>query len=113
MNAGAQVRLECRTFDTTPNVTFDKEGVTDETGTYSITVDGDHEDEICQVYAVKSPRSDCTEIGDYTDGPRVMLTKNNGAASPLRFANPIAYLKKEALPACGAVLRELGFVPLE
>ncbi|KAA0052622.1 olee1-like protein isoform X2 [Cucumis melo var. makuwa] len=93
------------------NETFTGEAVTDKNGVYKIEVDGDHEEEICEVSLLESGDKGCGEIP--TDGyghfARVSITGNNGIIDPVRQANPLGFKKKEALPQCKEVLRELGF----
>lgn len=107
---GATVRVECKENDG-GNVTFSKEAVTDASGSYKVEVDGDHEEELCEVKLVRSPRPDCSEIDkeDYLEqAARISITNNNGIVSNVRNANPLGFLKKERLPACAEVLKELG-----
>ncbi|KAA0055757.1 olee1-like protein [Cucumis melo var. makuwa] len=93
------------------SVTLNKEAVTDKSGKYSIEADGDHEEEVCEVSLVKSVDPDCDEISKegYGHTSRVTITNNSGITNPVRLANPLAFLKKEKLPECKEVLRELGF----
>ncbi|MED6112015.1 hypothetical protein PIB30_057770 [Stylosanthes scabra] len=110
MLEGATVRLECKDQEG-GNITFSKEAVTDANGCYKMDVDGDHEDELCSVKLVKSPRSDCSEIdaGLHLDqAAKISLTNNNGIVSPNRQANPLGFLKKDRLPDCAKILKELG-----
>ncbi|KAI6705394.1 hypothetical protein NL676_008356 [Syzygium grande] len=107
---GARVRLECRDREG-GDLTYSIEGVTDNTGTYRLPVDGEHEEEICEIVLVKSSQPGCEEVS--TDdflrkSARVSLTKNNGMTTPVRQANPLGYMKKEPLPECADVLKELG-----
>ena len=107
------MRLECRDTEGA-SVTYSNDAVTDESGTYRIPVDGDHEDEVCSVQLLKSSVPDCSEVSNepYSKlSARVSLTANNGMASPVRQANPLGFLKKEPLPECPEVLRELGITP--
>ncbi|PON41366.1 Pollen allergen Ole e 1 family [Parasponia andersonii] len=107
---GAKVRLECRDNEG-GSVTYSAEAETDASGTYRIPVDGDHEEEICEIQLVKSSSPDCSEVSNdpYNKlSARVSITSNNGIASPVRQANPLGFLKKEPLPECSEVLRELG-----
>lgn len=111
---GATVRLECRDREQDTSLTFKGEGTTDASGTYHINVDGDHEDDICEVKLVKSPDPDCSEISDKKfskDVARVSLTTNSGMASDVRMANPIGFLKKTANPECTQLLEEMGVNP--
>lgn len=115
MLAGAKVRLECRDREG-GSLTYSIEGDTDAHGMYSLPVDGDREDEICEVVLVKSNKPGCEEINNspfVRKGARVSITANNGLASPVRLANPLGFLKKEPLPQCDDVLKELGLVPSE
>lgn len=112
--AGATVRLECKEREG-GRVTFSKEAETNENGSYRISVEGDHEEEICEVVLVKSGDPNCSEIHReaYHDmNARVSLTKNNGIASDVREANPLGFLRKEKLDVCSEVLRELGITSL-
>ncbi|XP_004485892.1 olee1-like protein [Cicer arietinum] len=106
---GATVRMECKEDNGT--VTFSKEAVTDASGTYRVEVDGDHEDEVCEITLAKSPRKDCSEVDSDShleQAARISITNNNGIVSPLRTANPLGFLKKERLPGCADVLKDLG-----
>ncbi|GAV89872.1 Pollen_Ole_e_I domain-containing protein [Cephalotus follicularis] len=110
---GAKVRLECRDREG-GSLTFSVEGETDESGTYRLQVEGDHEEEICEIVPLKSGNPDCNEVNqDYflRKSARISLTKNNGIASPVRAANPLGFMKKEPLPECPEVLKELGITP--
>ncbi|RYQ82591.1 olee1-like protein [Arachis ipaensis] len=107
---GATVRVECKEQEG-GSVTFSKEAVTDSSGIYKLEVDGDHEDELCAVKLVKSPRSDCSEVDSelhLDQSARISITNNNGIVSPYRQANPLGFLKKERLPDCAKILKELG-----
>ncbi|GAU30278.1 hypothetical protein TSUD_384990 [Trifolium subterraneum] len=106
---GATVRVECKEENGT--LTFTKDVVTGHGGNYKVEVDGDHEDEICQVILVKSPRPDCAEIDkDYhlEQAARISITNNNGIVSPVRTTNPLGFLRKERLPGCADIFKELG-----
>lgn len=108
---GATVRVECRDNENARNLTFSKEAVTDGNGSYKVEVDGDHEEELCEVKLVKSSRGDCAEVDSEShleQAARISITANNGIVSPIRAANPLGFLKKERLPACAQVFLELG-----
>ncbi|TKY71833.1 Olee protein [Spatholobus suberectus] len=108
---GATVRVECSQVDNSKNVTFNEEAMTDSSGLYRVEVEGDHEEDTCQVVLVKSPREDCSEIDQDTylqKAARISITKNNGIVSPVRQANPLGFLKAERLPGCADLLQELG-----
>ena len=108
----AEVRLECRKR-ADGEVTYSIDSVTDKKGVYSLRVEGDHEEEICEVRAIKSTRSDCVDPMAGYEKARITLTKKNGLTSLARYANSLGFMKKEALPNCIEVLNELGFVPLD
>jgi len=108
-NEGATVRVQCKEDNGT--VTFNKEATTDKSGKYSVEIDGDHEDETCEVVLCKSPRKDCSDVDSDShlqQAAKISVTNNNGIVSPIRAASPLGFLKKERLPACGEVLKELG-----
>lgn len=104
--------MECRDREG-GSVTYSSQAETDEKGTYRIPVDGEHEEEICEVVLAKSSDPECSEVSKdpfQKKGARVSLTKNNGIVSPVRLANPLGFMKKKPIAECGEVLRELGMV---
>ncbi|XP_011621414.1 olee1-like protein [Amborella trichopoda] len=101
----ARVRVECKDREG-GHLIYSIEGVTDRTGTYQIPVEGDHENEICEVMAINSTDPNCNEIFHGRNRARILLTTNNGIISDKRFANPLAFLKKDPLPVCAEVLKE-------
>ncbi|KAL7103716.1 hypothetical protein ACP275_08G196900 [Erythranthe tilingii] len=104
---GATVRLECRDL-IKKAVTYSVEGVTGFNGHYSLPVVGDHQNEICEVAVVKSPRPDCIEpMGDFAKS-RISCTTNDGTHAAVRFANPIGFMTGAAVPQCTPVLFDLG-----
>ncbi|XP_020236456.1 olee1-like protein [Cajanus cajan] len=109
---GATVRVECKKIEG-GEVIFSKEVVTDGSGSYKIAVDGDHQEEVCQIKLVKSSRADCGEVDNssYVEkAARISLTKNNGIVSPIRNANPLGFLVKDPLPVCNQIFQELGLL---
>ncbi|KAJ8769168.1 hypothetical protein K2173_000943 [Erythroxylum novogranatense] len=110
--AGAKVRLECRARSN-GTMTYEIDGLTDSTGTYHLPVSGDHEDEICEVKAVKSSRPDCSEQFKGDVPARILLTRNVGMVGKSRYANPVGFMTKEPHPDCTKVLEEMGFLPSE
>ncbi|OIV91979.1 hypothetical protein TanjilG_06607 [Lupinus angustifolius] len=107
---GATVRMECKE-ENGGKVTFSKDAVTDSSGSYKVEVDGDHEEDICEVKLIKSPRPDCSEIDTefhLEQSAKVSITKNNGIVSNVQSANPLGFLRKKRLPACAEVLKDLG-----
>ncbi|PHU07430.1 Anther-specific protein LAT52 [Capsicum chinense] len=109
---GAVARLACRDI-VTEKVKYVTEAVTDKNGKYTMKVEGDHENELCDVAVVHSPREDCNEPGLSFDSARVVCSKNVGIPNPTRYANPLFFMQKAALPGCKDVLDELGLFPLK
>ncbi|PUZ46929.1 hypothetical protein GQ55_7G123300 [Panicum hallii var. hallii] len=103
---GAKVRLECKHFGT-GNVERAIDGVTDETGTYKVELKDSHEEDICEVVLVQSPRKDCDEVQELRDRASVLLTRNVGICDSVRLANPLGYFKDVPLPVCGELLKQL------
>uniref|UniRef100_A0A804RJ25 Pollen-specific protein C13 n=1 Tax=Zea mays TaxID=4577 RepID=A0A804RJ25_MAIZE len=66
-----------------------------------------HEEDICQVVLVASPRKDCDEVQALRDRAGVLLTRNVGISDSLRPANPLGYFKDVPLPVCAALLKQL------
>ncbi|KAF9682548.1 hypothetical protein SADUNF_Sadunf05G0120400 [Salix dunnii] len=102
--AGAKVRLECRDRKT-QDLVYSKEGTTDSTGKYSITVDEDHKDQICDCMLVSSPRKDCQSPSAGRDRARVILTNNNGLVSTTRYANSMGFMAAQPMSGCTELLR--------
>lgn len=85
---------------------YSKEGKTDSTGSYEISVNEDHEDQVCDALLVSSSQSDCATIAPGRERTRVILTKNNGLASDNRFANAMGFTRKEPAAGCADVLKQ-------
>ncbi|XP_073009436.1 major pollen allergen Lol p 11-like [Typha latifolia] len=102
---GAKVRLECKHFGS-GEIIQKGECVTDATGAYELRVEDDHQEEICEVILVDSPRPDCGEVHIGRDRARVSLTRNNGISSAVRYANAVGFLKDEPLLECGLLLQK-------
>ncbi|XP_050368940.1 anther-specific protein LAT52-like [Argentina anserina] len=103
---GATVELACKSrINSTVFNTI--QAKTNKDGLYTLLVDEDYADEICEVKTVSSPRADCNEHFDDFEKARVLITYNNGVASNVRYANPLGFMKKEAVPECEQVLKEL------
>lgn len=106
--AGATVRLECRNSESEKNVTYSVEGVTDSAGHYCVLVEGEHEDDICEVMATKSPLNDCNIPFESADQKaRISCTENNGVSGDVRLVNPLGFMTKHPDPQCADVLQEL------
>ncbi|KAL1292404.1 hypothetical protein HN51_060850 [Arachis hypogaea] len=108
---GATVRLECKVA-ANETITYVKDVTTDAAGKYSIEVEGDHEEELCEVFLIDSPRQDCNEIksevANLETASRVSLTHKNGIVSAVREANPLGFLKAVPLAECPQIFKELG-----
>ena len=107
---GADVTLECRDREG-GNVTYTINGVTDENGVYTISADGDHEEEVCEVVLKESPRSDCNKKPLGRTCGRVTITKNNGILSPIRYVNSLGFLINKPIDGCAKVIAELDLTP--
>ena len=105
--------MECRNREG-GDLTFSVEGTTDEGGIYRLPVDGEHEEDVCEIVLVKSSKPGCEEVSQGSfqrKSARISLTRNNGMATPVRLANPLGFMKKEPLPECPEVLKELEIIP--
>ncbi|PHU04163.1 Anther-specific protein LAT52 [Capsicum chinense] len=109
---GATVKLQCRSISTGVE-TFTTEGTTDKDGKYKLTVEGDHQNDICEVTVVKSPREDCKEIVSALEKARIECSDNVGMHTEVRYANPLFFMKTQAVEGCPETLEELGLSPLE
>lgn len=110
LETGAKVHLECRDRED-GNITYSVAGQTDKLGTYILTIDGEHEEELCETALVESSNSVSSEINKdafIRRSARISLTTNNGITSPVRAVNPLGFVRKTPLPLCTEVLRELG-----
>ncbi|KAI4374678.1 hypothetical protein MLD38_012645 [Melastoma candidum] len=98
--AGSHVRLEC--FNRTSGAfTYAAEAKTDANGKYQLTVEGDHEEEICEVHAVNSSDPKCNSlIPDAIKNARISLTKNNGVTDSSRYANHLFFAPEKSLENC-------------
>ncbi|KAL5718856.1 hypothetical protein ACHQM5_011717 [Ranunculus cassubicifolius] len=108
--AGATVTLSCRDR-LGGDVTFTQEADTDENGHYKITVEGDHEEEICEVKLVKSSDNSCNEINTEINTARVLITSNNGIIETSRYVNPLGFLRNEPLTDCPELLKSMMLRP--
>ncbi|KAF8025890.1 hypothetical protein BT93_F2650 [Corymbia citriodora subsp. variegata] len=107
----SKVRLECHNR-TTGALTLKADTVTDKSGGYKLTVEGDHEEELCELSLVESSEPECSSLLEgAVHNARVALTNKNGVSQPVRFANPLAFAKVKPLAHCGQVLLEMGVLP--
>nr|ABK92993.1 unknown [Populus trichocarpa] len=102
--AGSKVKVECRDRKT-QDLVYSKEGTTDSTGKYIITVDEDHKDQICDAMLVSSPRKDCSSPSAGRDRARVILTSYNGLVSTTRYANSMGFMAAQPMSGCTELLR--------
>lgn len=99
------MRVECKTRATGAK-TCSFEGVTDETGTYKILVADEHEHENCESVLVESPDHACNKIVDGRERAPVFLTRNNGIATDVRFANAMGFEKDIPLAFCASLMKQ-------
>ncbi|XP_052483530.1 anther-specific protein LAT52 [Gossypium raimondii] len=108
----AKVHLECKNR-TDERIVYSKDAVSDKLGMYSIPVEGDHEDELCEVRLIESPRNNCNEMMESWRKARVVLTRRDGVTDLTRQTNNLGFkIKPEDVDtkACVKVLEEMGFV---
>ncbi|KAL6227789.1 hypothetical protein ACLB2K_001745 [Fragaria x ananassa] len=103
--AGATVGIKCMNRNSM-SLAYSVEGVTDQTGTYNILVEDDHEDQICESVLVSSPISDCKSADPGRSRANVVLTRFNGVVKTKRFANNMGFFKDQALPECTELLKQ-------
>ncbi|MBA0675990.1 hypothetical protein Goari_017500 [Gossypium aridum] len=111
-NTEAKVHLECKNR-TDERIVYSKDAVSDKLGMYSIPVEGDHEDELCEVRLIESPRNNCNEVMESWRKARVELTRRDGVTDLTRQTNNLGFkIKPEDVDtkACVKVLEEMGFV---
>nr|GMC60125.1 protein DOWNSTREAM OF FLC-like [Ipomoea batatas] len=101
----SHVRLECKKRDSDA-VTYTANAVTNSQGEYSILVNGDRGDDLCDVVLVKSsdPLSGKPDSG--RDRARVILSRNNGLVNDVRFANNLGFTTKQPLASCAQVVAQ-------
>ncbi|CAL9178562.1 unnamed protein product [Musa hybrid cultivar] len=102
---GAKVKLECRQYDTGV-VEQTATAVTDASGTYTLEVEDNHEEEICEVVLVESPRPGCSEIMTGRNRARVLISAESGLTTSVRYANSLGFLNAAPLPECGLLLQK-------
>uniref|UniRef100_A0A0E0LCL7 Pollen allergen Phl p 11 n=1 Tax=Oryza punctata TaxID=4537 RepID=A0A0E0LCL7_ORYPU len=103
---GSTVSVECRHYGA-GRESLKAEATTDEKGWYKVEIDQDHQEEICEVVLDKSGDPACSETEQSRDRSRVPLTSNNGLKqNGIRYANPIAFFRKEPLADCGSILQK-------
>lgn len=96
----------------TQSETFKTEGKTDKDGKYKLTVEGDHENDICEVTLVNSPRTDCSEIVPDMVNNRVVCSKNVGMHNAVRFVNPLFFQKDKPVEGCKELIEKMELVDL-
>ncbi|KAL1349458.1 hypothetical protein HN51_025954 [Arachis hypogaea] len=103
--AGAEVILQCKDRITN-DIVFSKQSQTDSSGAYTIDVDADFENQVCDVKLLSSSQDDCKEPALGRDQSRVILNRFNGIATNDRFVNNLGFMKNEALSGCADILRK-------
>ncbi|XP_009760524.1 pollen-specific protein C13 [Nicotiana tabacum] len=103
--AGSKVKIECRNR-VTNEITYTIGGVTNSQGEYNILVDRDCGDDVCDVVLVESSDKRCGKPNGGRDRARVILTRNNGMISDVRYANNMGFLSDEPLSACTRILQQ-------
>lgn len=91
---------------TTNDLVYSKLGRTDSSGSYTIFVDEDHENQICDAKLVSSPQHDCKEATPGRDQSRVILNRYNGIATDDRFVNNMGFMTKDVASGCDEILRQ-------
>ncbi|CAJ2644346.1 major pollen allergen Lol p 11-like [Trifolium pratense] len=104
--AGAEVLLECKKR-VGAEVVFTTKAETDSTGEYTIYVNEDHKDQVCDVKLVSSPQNSCNEVVPGRDQARVILTGYNGIASNDRYANAMLFRANEVASGCAEILKQM------
>ena len=85
---------------------YSQEATTDSTGSYSLLVNEDHEDQVCDASLISSPEKECSAVSEGRDRARVILTRFNGIASNDRYVNAMGFARDEALSGCNQVLSQ-------
>ncbi|KAI3431079.1 uncharacterized protein J3R85_007996 [Psidium guajava] len=102
---GAIVRVEC--MDSTgTHLAYSVDTETDADGKWEVTVEDDHDDQMCGAVLVSSPKPGCKTVDAGRGKATLILTRSNGAISSRHYANSMGCLKDEPLPEC-AELRAL------
>ncbi|XP_023001897.1 pollen-specific protein C13-like [Cucurbita maxima] len=102
---GAKVKIECKNRNTM-ELLYSQEATTDSTGSYSLLVNEDHEDQVCDALLISSPEKECSAVSEGRDRARVILTRYNGIASNDRYVNAMGFARNEALSGCNQVLSQ-------
>ncbi|KAL4379836.1 hypothetical protein GQ457_02G009430 [Hibiscus cannabinus] len=103
---GARVKIECKERKTM-RLKYSVGAVTDETGTYNIPVEDDHQDQICYVRLVSSPIKSCAVPDTRRNTATVILTRSNGAVSNIHPANTMGFLQDKPTAGCQELLLSL------
>ncbi|KAB1998679.1 hypothetical protein ES319_D12G106300v1 [Gossypium barbadense] len=103
---GARVEIKC--FDRpTLKLKYSIGAETDETGTYNIVVEDDHEDQICHATLVSSPIPSCRIVDPRRNKATAILTRSNGAISNLHYTNAMGFLQDTVADGCQELLLKL------
>ncbi|GER47606.1 pollen Ole e 1 allergen and extensin family protein [Striga asiatica] len=104
--AAAVGKILCTKRTDPTQVTYQKEFVTKSDGTYEVLIDGDFGNDVCNVIAVKSADPEFGKPSSGRDQARVILTRNNGMSTNVRFANAIGFDRSSPLDICGEILKQ-------
>lgn len=102
---GATVKIVCHN-KYSGKETYSKEGLTDKNGRYTIDVDNDFGEDVCEAVLVKSSNPECATPNKGRDRATVILTSNNGMTSSTRYANNMGFLKNTMLSNCAQILEK-------
>nr|GMD54985.1 protein DOWNSTREAM OF FLC-like [Ipomoea batatas] len=102
---GSTVQIECRNRGTNA-LAYTIEGVTNSEGEYSILVESERGGDFCDVVLKQSSDPLCDVPSQGRDRARVILTRNNGITSDVRFANSMGFDTAQPLPSCPQVLQQ-------
>ncbi|MCD7471735.1 hypothetical protein HAX54_012368 [Datura stramonium] len=78
----------------------------------TIEVKGDHENDICEISLVNSPKEDCKEIVPEFITNRVVCSKNVGMHNAVRFVNPLFFRKDKPIDGCKELVEQMELVDL-
>ncbi|KAE8652934.1 protein DOWNSTREAM OF FLC [Cucumis sativus] len=102
---GAKVRIECKDRNSM-ELQYTHEATTDSTGSYTLLVNEDHGDELCDAVLVSSPQEKCSSVSEGRDRARVILTRYNGIASNERYVNAMGFAMDEPMSGCNQVMSQ-------
>ncbi|KAK3419085.1 protein DOWNSTREAM OF FLC [Eucalyptus grandis] len=96
---GAAVRVECKD-STGTQLDYSIDTVTDSNGKWEVTVEDDHDDQLCSAVLVSSPKAGCQTVDPGRSKATLILTRSNGAISSRHYANSMGCLTDQPLAEC-------------